>query len=406
MKSLLREFTALVLNEAKIDVIKQRFPQFAATLDRVNRIHPKYLEWSAKQLTAGAKEQDLLPTLRVFNTRSSSFDKRDINAYPTLADLEDTVKSLKPSRRAEKSVAKADGAEKIFESDEYVILHIKNKDASVCYGAGTKWCITMTDARYFEQYTGAGVIFYFVINKSLPPDDPMSKVAFAIYRKHNGDRFEITQYEVFDALDNSIKSIESPYTKFLEIIRDDAVTRPENPQIALARAAEPKVYDGTATEEEARAFVETLDDDRLGEFLQEIEDSTLRQWSVNVYRALVDAQSNDAVEKGMDGLAHYREYELMRAKFVKNRWTHQKQRLLYKFPKTMMMTLLRDELSVDAPNAEVIRSLVRNMKNEELVDIFNNMSGVAQNAAEDEIVRRDAFEAQKKNKKPYSPWGV
>jgi hypothetical protein len=101
-------------------------------------------------------------------------------------------------------------------------LYIKNKDASMTYGAGTKWCITMRDAKYFEQYSNENVVFYFLINKNLDQKNSLSKLAFAIQRDKEN---KILKTEIFDAKDKKIK-IPKGLEKFLEISKLDAPKRP------------------------------------------------------------------------------------------------------------------------------------------------------------------------------------
>jgi len=101
-------------------------------------------------------------------------------------------------------------------------LYIKNKDASVTYGAGTKWCITMRDADYFEEYSNNNVVFYFLINKNLDQKKSLSKLAFAIQRD---EKNKILKTEIFDAKDKQIK-IPKGLEKFLKISEQDAPKRP------------------------------------------------------------------------------------------------------------------------------------------------------------------------------------
>ena len=101
-------------------------------------------------------------------------------------------------------------------------MYIKNKDASVTYGAGTKWCITMRDADYFEEYSNDNVVFYFLINKNLDQKNSLSKLAFAIQRD---EKNKILKTEIFDAEDKQI-TIPNGLEKFLKISEQDAPKRP------------------------------------------------------------------------------------------------------------------------------------------------------------------------------------
>lgn len=201
---LLREFIQCTLLEARADDLKKKYPEFNSQIDVLtSSVKPKYLNWAVTQLKLGHSTNDIVPTLNFFDKNQSKFEKKDINAYD-LKSLENAVKSIgsEKSGRQQRKDAKVDGAEKIYEDDQIVLLHIKSKQASVCYGVGTKWCITMKDADYFEEYTDASnVVFYFAINKQMPPSDTLHKVAFAVRRNGNNKPLDV---DTFDAEDKEL----------------------------------------------------------------------------------------------------------------------------------------------------------------------------------------------------------
>ena len=222
--SLLQEYIKRILSEKKSDDLKVKFPNLSNEIDELeNTVHPKYLEWCVKQLTQDFSINDLIPTIKFYDKNSSKFQSKDINSYKTLKDLENELKEIGSKSKTElRKEVKSEGAEKLFEDDQYVLLYIKNKDASVTYGAGTKWCITMRDAKYFEQYSNENVVFYFLINKNLDQKNSLSKLAFAIQRDKEN---KILKTEIFDAEDKKIK-IPKGLEKFLEISKLDAPKRP------------------------------------------------------------------------------------------------------------------------------------------------------------------------------------
>jgi len=222
--SLLQEYIKRILSEKKSDDLKIKFPNLSSEIDELeNTVHPKYLEWCVKQLTQNFSINDLIPTIKFYDKNSSKFQSKDINAYKTLKDLENELKEIGSKSKTElRKEVKSEGAEKLFEDDQYVLLYIKNKDASVTYGAGTKWCITMRDAKYFEQYSNENVVFYFLINKNLDQKNSLSKLAFAIQRDKEN---KILKTEIFDAEDKQI-TIPKSLEKFLKISEQDAPKRP------------------------------------------------------------------------------------------------------------------------------------------------------------------------------------
>ncbi len=81
------------------------------------------------------------------------------------------------------------GAELICETDDWKVYHITTFEAAQKYGRDTTWCITGISSygdRYWKQYTGQGVKFYFLItNGEYNPRGYDSKFAIAVYP--NGD---------------------------------------------------------------------------------------------------------------------------------------------------------------------------------------------------------------------------
>lgn len=225
-RSLLREFVSLILREAKVDKLIEENPEFADSLQDVNDISPKYLDWSLKQLKQGANKLDLVPTLQFFHKNNQRISgSKDINSYKTLKELENVVKSTpEASKTKQRDRLKAEGVDKMYEDDQHVLLYVKNKDAAVCYGSGTKWCITMKDASYYEEYSDSNVVFYYLINKTLPKEDPRSKIAFAIQRDENNN---VIKAEIFDAYDDKI-SEDADNKRFVDISLNDAPKRPMN----------------------------------------------------------------------------------------------------------------------------------------------------------------------------------
>jgi len=247
--SLLQEYIKRILSEKKSDDLKVKFPNLSNEIDELeNTVHPKYLEWCVKQLTQDFSINDLIPTIKFYDKNSSKFQSKDINSYKTLKDLENELKEIGSKSKTElRKETKSEGSEKLFEDDQYVLLYIKNKDASITYGAGTKWCITMRDADYFEEYSNNNVVFYFLINKNLDQKNSLSKLAFAIQRDEEN---KILKTEIFDAEDEQI-TIPKSLEKFLKISEQDAPKRPMGIMV--------KLKFGLASEEEVLSLINDKD---------------------------------------------------------------------------------------------------------------------------------------------------
>lgn len=243
--NVLREFIGhIILIEGRIDDLVSRYPEFAKDIKNLALSDPsgrnKYLDWEVRQLIKGATTNDIIPTVQFFHDNVKKFEKKDINSYKTLKDLEDTVKNIgsKPSKRSQKEQVKSQGVEKLIDNDEFTFMYVKDKDASICYGSGTKWCITMKNANYWEEYAGNNVIIYFLIDKTKDDDDPLKKVAFAAQRDFDD---KVINIDVFNALDDQMSNDEN-FDKFIKLIEVDAPKRPEGMLV--------KIKNGSATEDE------------------------------------------------------------------------------------------------------------------------------------------------------------
>jgi len=215
-----------VILEGKVEDLALKYPEIDVEELAEGDPSPtkKYLSWMVKQASLGANPNDLIPTIQYFHSNTPKFTKKDINAYKTLRELEDEVKvaSKIVTKTQQKKQVKQGGSDTLYEDDEIIVKHIKEKDACQTYGTGTKWCITMRNASYWEQYVGANAVFYFVLRKNLK-NDPLDKVAVAVQRGGNN---KISKIEVFDARDKEIGT-KSLKQDILELIKQHAPSVPK-----------------------------------------------------------------------------------------------------------------------------------------------------------------------------------
>ena len=184
--NLLKEYIrqVLLLQEAKIDDVKARYPALAELIDaNFSSLQPKYLEWSAKILSQDPAQE----TAEGIGELVSSFDElvsrnqiqgsqRDINSFKSLDDLESLVSSFKGKRtartqklakfRQERTQAVEDSIP-IFEDDNVFIVVPLSQEASCFYGKSTTWCISYTKAEnQWDNYTlNKKLGFVFIIDK-------------------------------------------------------------------------------------------------------------------------------------------------------------------------------------------------------------------------------------------------
>lgn len=176
-------------------LVRKKFPeQFDAALaiEDPSQGKNKYLLWIAQQLKNGHNAPDVSVSLQFFHENPDKFQEKDIHKYNDLKDLENLIKDLGGlSKRKEKEKDK-EGATKIFENDDFLCVRVDDKPAMIIYGANTKWCTTMKDQHYYEDYVHQGNDFYILITKN-PRIVKSSK--YAIVRKG------LLEFQVYDAQD-------------------------------------------------------------------------------------------------------------------------------------------------------------------------------------------------------------
>lgn len=169
--------SALLREGRKEDALKQN-PQLSSEIDELVNADPsgnlKYLNWQVKMLIAGEDINDVIDIVSLFHKHHNKLDKKDINAYSSadfsslrekLSAVSQGVETRKSTQKSEREALRCQ-QKIVFEDDKVVVRHIMGKKASVHYGRGTKWCITMTHDQYFEQYTMNNTVFFFIIPKS------------------------------------------------------------------------------------------------------------------------------------------------------------------------------------------------------------------------------------------------
>tara|TARA_R100000808_G_scaffold24945_1_gene59710 strand:- start:2393 stop:4828 length:2436 start_codon:yes stop_codon:yes gene_type:complete len=133
--------------------------------------------------------------------------KKDINDYDPVnmaGDFKNDViiamRDYEGRQAKEKLKQQVKGeADDLLETDDYAVIRPNTEGASCYYGWGTRWCISARESRnYFNQYTGEGKSFYFVMFRHLPNSNRYKKVAL-VYGKDQG--YETEPEQVFDATD-------------------------------------------------------------------------------------------------------------------------------------------------------------------------------------------------------------
>lgn len=146
--------------------------QLLKNFDNNSVVIGKFLPWVVKMYSNDEFEYTDLNLvnnyLENFTKSINKLDKKDINQYKSLEELNaalESIKDIKGSREARRD-AKAN-AEKIYEDNKWIILIPHTKEAAIQYGKHTKWCTAGVNDNMFDHYSKDGPL-YIIINKLNP----------------------------------------------------------------------------------------------------------------------------------------------------------------------------------------------------------------------------------------------
>jgi hypothetical protein len=95
-----------------------------------------------------------------FHEKPNKYEKKDLNQFRHIREFNDATEEARI--KLTKGELKKQ-ANKLYETDRYLIVEPTSHPASCFYGAGTRWCTTMkgTDT-YFNNYYKTNTLFYFI----------------------------------------------------------------------------------------------------------------------------------------------------------------------------------------------------------------------------------------------------
>ena len=205
-----------------------------------------------------------------------------LNDWNAFTKFMQEQRNKKDAKKREK-----DGARLIYSDSNWKVYEITTYEASVKYGANTKWCISGSKRwsngengrGYWNDYTSKGVKFYFFIGKN-------TKYAIAIYP--NG-----TDFEIFDEQDNSIAYI--PNAPIIDEIKVDYYSHNEDRlMLNLIKTGQlPHICSILSYYlSEIGYSINIYDKNNFDNFLQEIRDNVNEDYVMwlAVYKGLVDEE--------------------------------------------------------------------------------------------------------------------
>ena len=145
------------LNMVKHDLVDM----YCIPQEKIDNLHPNELEimFCFYHVLVGSKHAELLTNFVDYNERKL-INQSDVSAYKSFDEMESQV-SLAELKLVSKELQAQ--TEVLYDSDEWLVLKPLSFDASLKYGASTKWCTAMrNDPEYFSRYSRRGIVIYCI----------------------------------------------------------------------------------------------------------------------------------------------------------------------------------------------------------------------------------------------------
>jgi hypothetical protein len=206
--------------------------------------------------------------VRIFAKFASFVDRKlientDVTSYSSWEEIEQAV-SLAEVKLIDKVLEKQ--IKKVYEDDTWISLRPLSLEASMKYGANTKWCTTTESGQYYARYSSRGILIYN-INK---------KTGYKVACFKNLDPNHDNEFSWWDVTDRKIEALESEApSAVLEAIRNEIKEMPVPNQTLMTQEESNKLE---AYKEGNKYRVEPIEEPRLhisGGFNTTTSDHTL-----------------------------------------------------------------------------------------------------------------------------------
>ena len=168
--------------------------------------------WTRMETLLGQSTFKLFIKFANLNERGL-ISNNDVTSYKSFDEIEQAV-SLAEIKLIDKELEKQ--IIKVHEDDEWLLLKPLSLEASMKYGASTKWCTTMESGKYFANYSKWGILIY-ALNK---------KTGFKFASFKNLDRDRDNEFSFWNPADSKIDPLDTMEipTEILAIIRKEVNT--------------------------------------------------------------------------------------------------------------------------------------------------------------------------------------
>jgi hypothetical protein len=177
---------SILLREGRKEDIKKKYSNkysdeeldFVLNISDLVDLNHKYTDWIFKNDDIDMDFDMYIDTavylVKDFDKYQSQMQKKDINQYKNIIELESALSPFKYKEELKKLESQVD---KIYEDEKFLVIKPKTEESSCKYGAGTKWCVTQKGSGHFARYTSGNQELYFVIDKKNSTNENYSKIA-------------------------------------------------------------------------------------------------------------------------------------------------------------------------------------------------------------------------------------
>lgn len=150
--------------------------EFQPIIDIVKCFHENVNRITEKSVTSAYGSQ-ILPRIKSA--------PKDINSYPNVQTLEILCKYF------EENLPRTSSRVKIYEDDRWLVVSPLTHKASCDYGSFSSWCVSTSNADYYDRYTRDGVLIFFIDKKGTSLEKKDANVyKFAVNIKNNAQDLE------------------------------------------------------------------------------------------------------------------------------------------------------------------------------------------------------------------------
>lgn len=250
------------------DNIKQGYKPIAGKFFPDDAPEDAFSPWGVVKNIADMlpKYHKLMPFIRDQDAPFKDINNiQDYGAFQAVVKVAADKREAKEKEKAREEETKkvaVKGTEFVADTPYHKVVRPLTKEGSCYFGRQTRWCISAErSANYFDEYTGKGKAFFFLLAKNKNVEDAYKKIAVVI---DDGGNFE----EYFDAPDDSMT-----YQEFVRAVRQTMIGEELNDEIAAFE--EDEAFDEAKIMKAAEMLNVDEDDVSVKNLVQAIDDEVI-----------------------------------------------------------------------------------------------------------------------------------